>query len=40
LRAWSNRGYDHLALVAEGADPEARHQREAGVEIDPKLYEG
>jgi hypothetical protein len=25
--------------VAEGADPEARHQREAGVEIDPKPYE-
>jgi catechol 2,3-dioxygenase-like lactoylglutathione lyase family enzyme len=31
-------GYDHLALVVEGADPEAlaRHQREAGVEIELK----
>jgi catechol 2,3-dioxygenase-like lactoylglutathione lyase family enzyme len=32
-------GYDHLALVVEGADTEAlaRHLREVGVEIERRL---
>jgi catechol 2,3-dioxygenase-like lactoylglutathione lyase family enzyme len=32
-------GYDHLALVVEGADPEAlaQHLREAGVEVERRL---